>query len=140
MFPSIVFKREFFKPTILDRDSPFFPRRFFQPGAVSCHVQREGMILVFLSSSGRKSISSLGTQAGERAPCVVTLRLASTFPHFTRNVQSLVEQGQKGELTMQPGKSMMESLESSINKVCPSRNTYGAFDRLDGLCWLRRLV
>ncbi|CAM9817557.1 unnamed protein product, partial [Ectocarpus sp. 4 AP-2014] len=34
-----------------------------------------------------------------------------------RNVQSLVEQGQKGELTMQPGKSMMESLESSINKV-----------------------
>ena len=40
-----------------------------------------------------------------------------------RNVQSLVEQGQKGELTMQPGKSMMESLESSINKVkltdCP---------------------
>lgn len=44
-------------------------------------------------------------------------------PHCTalhriyRNVQSLVEQGQKGELTMQPGKSMMESLESSINKV-----------------------
>lgn len=34
-----------------------------------------------------------------------------------RNVQSLVEQGQKGELTMQPGKSMMESLEASINKV-----------------------
>lgn len=32
-------------------------------------------------------------------------------------MQSLVEQGQKGELTMQPGKSMMESLESSINKV-----------------------
>lgn len=43
-----------------------------------------------------------------------------------RNVQSLVEQGQKGELTMQPGKSMMESLESSINKV-------NSFDLCDSL-------
>ncbi|KAG5185243.1 hypothetical protein JKP88DRAFT_271988 [Tribonema minus] len=32
-------------------------------------------------------------------------------------VQSLVEQGQKGELKTQPGKSMMESLEASINIV-----------------------
>ncbi|CAM9431387.1 unnamed protein product [Chrysoparadoxa australica] len=33
------------------------------------------------------------------------------------SVQSLVEQGQKGELKTQPGKSMMESLEASINQV-----------------------
>lgn len=49
---------------------------------------------------------------------VVFLSHPSAFCALVRrNVQSLVEQGQKGELTMQPGKSMMESLESSINKV-----------------------
>ena len=35
----------------------------------------------------------------------------------TPQVQNLVEQGQKGELKTQPGKSMMESLEASINLV-----------------------
>lgn len=56
--------------------------------------------------------------------CVASLGLAHLLFSWlhgddaaSRNVQSLVEQGQKGELTMQPGKSMMESLESSINKV-----------------------
>ncbi|CAM9308504.1 unnamed protein product, partial [Sphacelaria rigidula] len=45
------------------------------------------------------------------------MTIGSIIDTAKRNVQSLVEQGQKGELTMQPGKSMMESLEASINKV-----------------------
>lgn len=56
----------------------------------------------------------------------------------SRNVQSLVEQGQKGELTMQPGKSMMESLESSINKVNLGENA--RFVVVVFFCWTRLVI